>query len=247
MHWRVDSAEGSCLFEREHHRRVATVLEGLDAELLLSHACLFGGGTAIALRYGEYRESVDIDFLVSELEGYRALRQRLASAEGIRAIARPGAAFEQAREMRADQYGVRTRLRVLDLEIKFEIVLEARIALQPPAASDRIRGVATLTPLDMATSKLLANSDRWSDDATLGRDVIDLAMMQPSKSLLKQAIDKARAAYGNSIEADLAKAIADLRDRPRRLEHCMGALAMNVPRAVVWKRLRALVPRGPAG
>jgi len=48
------------LFERTHHRRVAAVLEALDAELLLSHSCLFGGGTAITLRFGEYRESLDI-------------------------------------------------------------------------------------------------------------------------------------------------------------------------------------------
>jgi len=41
------------------------VLQALDADALASHACLFGGGTAMALRYGEYRESFDIDFLVS--------------------------------------------------------------------------------------------------------------------------------------------------------------------------------------
>ncbi|MGK0399132.1 MAG: putative nucleotidyltransferase component of viral defense system [Gammaproteobacteria bacterium] len=33
--------------------------------LLKQHNYLFAGGTAIALRYGEYRESVDIDFLAS--------------------------------------------------------------------------------------------------------------------------------------------------------------------------------------
>jgi len=32
----------------------------------------------------------------------------------------------------------------------------------------------------MATSKLLANSDRWADEGVFNRDVIDLAMMQPS-------------------------------------------------------------------
>ena len=65
------------MFEREHHRRIADVLTRLDADLLRSAHCLFGGGTAMALRYGEYRESVDIDFLVSDVAGYRKLRQRL--------------------------------------------------------------------------------------------------------------------------------------------------------------------------
>jgi hypothetical protein len=38
--------------------------------LLNQHNYLFAGGTTIALHYGEYRESVDIDFLVSDLASY---------------------------------------------------------------------------------------------------------------------------------------------------------------------------------
>ena len=192
------------MFDREHHRRVAHVLEALDAGLLKANACLFGGGTAIALRYGEYRESVDIDFLVSERDGYRALRQRLGGTDGLRAIQRAGRALDQVRDVRADQYGLRTVVRVDGIEIKFEIVLEGRITLDPPGAGDEICGVATLTPLDLAASKLLANSDRWADDAVFSRDLIDLAMMVPPKLLLEAAKDKAAGAYGASIEADLA-------------------------------------------
>lgn len=132
------------MFEREHHRRVAAVLGALDADLLAATACLFGGGTAMALRYGEYREPVDITFLVSDLEGYRTLRQRLTGPDGMRAVARPGMALDQAREVRADPYGVRTMLLVDGVQIKFEVVLEARITLDAPGPDDRVRGVATL-------------------------------------------------------------------------------------------------------
>jgi len=229
------------LFDREHHRRVAHVLETLDAGLLKANACLFGGGTAIALRYGEYRESVDIDFLVSERDGYRALRQRLGGTDGLRAIQRAGRALDQVRDVRADQYGLRTVVRVDGIEIKFEIVLEGRITLDPPGAGDEICGVATLTPLDLAASKLLANSDRWADDAVFSRDLIDLAMMAPPKKLLKAAIEKARGAYGDSIENDLGKAIDALRARPHRLDRCMEAMQMrSVPKALLWKRIKAL-------
>lgn len=235
------------MFEREHHRRVASMLHALDAQRLHANQCLFGGGTALALRYGEYRESVDIDFLVSHREGYAALRQALSGRMGIQTICRPGAdltpVFTQTREVRADQYGLRTMLRVGDVEIKFEIVLEARITLDPPGAGDLVCGVATLTPLDAAASKLLANSDRWRDDAVLSRDLIDLAMMAPPKALLRQAIAKAQGAYGASIEADLRKAIQNLRERPHRLDHCMQAMRMTtVPKAVLWKRIKALEP-----
>jgi hypothetical protein len=230
------------LFERPHHRLIATILEALDAEVLEANHCFFGGGTAMALRYGEYRESIDIDFLVSSKEGYRHLRQRLNGIGGMRAITRPGHTLNQTREVRADQYGVRTMLQLGGANIKFEIVLEGRIELEAPGPQDRQCGVATLTPLDMATSKLLANSDRWRDDAVMARDLIDLAMMAPPKALLQQAMAKAQSAYGPSVAADLASAAGDLRARPHRLDQCMRAMAMNtVSKAALWARVRALV------
>jgi len=230
------------LFERPHHRRIAAVLAALDADVLAANGCLFGGGTALALRYGEYRESVDIDFLVSKVEGYRHLRQRLTGADGMRAITRAGHTLNQTREVRADQYGVRTMLQVDGADIKFEIVLEGRIELDEPGPEDCQCGVATLTPLDMATSKLLANADRWRDDAVMSRDLIDMAMMAPPKALLKQAMAKAYGAYGDSVAADLASAVNDLRARPHRLDQCMQAMAMTtVSKAVLWGRIKALV------
>lgn len=221
------------------------MLEALDAHWLVSQGCLFGGGTAIALRFGEYRESVDIDFLVSDVAGYRELRQRLTGPHGLQAIARPGARLDALREVRADQYGLRTLLEADGAPIKFEIVLEARIELEAPGAADVQSGVATLTVLDMVTTKLLANSDRWADDGVFSRDLIDLAMMQPKGKLLKQAIAKAEAAYGDSIQLDLAKSIDHLLGREGRLERCMTAMQITLPRALVWQRVKALLPPKP--
>lgn len=201
----------------------------------------------MALRFGEYRESVDIDFLVSDLEGYRQLRQRLVGAQGIDAITRPGHRLEPTREIRADQYGVRTLLHVHGIEIKLEIVLEGRITLQTPGQQDVICGISTLTALDMATSKLLANSDRWCDSAVCSRDLIDLAMMAPSKALLRQAIEKAETAYGNAIRFDLAKAVTALREHPQRLGRCMQSMRMtDIPQAVLWARIKTLASRAGA-
>lgn len=228
-------------FKRAHHQKIATVLHLLNGDLLRANHCLFGGGTAIAMRYGEYRESVDIDFLVADLASYRNLRQLLTGPDGIAAITRDGvAAALQWRDIKADQYGIRTLLHVADQAIKFEIVLEGRIALLPPRVGDQVCGIATLTPLDMATCKLLANSDRWSDDGVFSRDVIDLAMMTPSLTLLRQAVEKAETAYGTAIRNDLGKAIQQLQERHGRLERCMSAMAITLPKAVLWKNLRAL-------
>ena len=232
------------MFERTHHLRVAVVLGALDANTLATNACFFGGGTAIVLRYGEYRESVDIDFLVSNLEGYRNLRGMMMGPHGLQSIVRPGMTLTQSRELRADQYGIRTMLVVGDTLIKFEITFEGRIELQRPSKEDCVCGVTTLTSLDMVASKLLANSDRWADDAALSRDIIDLAMMTPSKRMLKQAIDKASRAYSD-VEMSLVNAVDGLRNRPGHLEHCMQELRMTVPKALLWERIKAIAPRKP--
>jgi len=159
--WRLGLAlvREPTMFERPHHQRIARVLAALNGSLLRHNHCLFGGGTAIALRYGEYRESVDIDFLM---------------------------------------------------------------------------------PLDMATTKLLANSDRGLDDGVFNRDLIDLAMMNPPLALLRRAVAKAEQAYGKSIRQDLDKAINRMHDRHGWLERCMQVMAMTVPKAQLWQRIRAL-------
>ena len=228
------------MFEREHHIRIATVLQSLNADLLSQNQCWFGGGTAIVLAYSEYRESVNIDFLVSNSDGYRSLRNLLTS-KGINSIVRPGMELNATRDIRADQYGLRTMLCAGNTEIKFEIVLEARIDLENPPLANRICGVQTLTRLDMATSKLLANSDRWSDDAVPSRDLIDLAMLNLTKEALVEATMKATTAYGEAITRDLDNAIKALGQRRGRLDECMSALKIDqISTALLWSRIRAL-------
>jgi hypothetical protein len=77
----------------------------------------------------------------------------------------------------SDSDGIRTFVIVDDELIKVEIVREARIELSPPVDGDRICGVARLTAIDLATSKLLALAHRWADDSVHSRYLIDLAMM----------------------------------------------------------------------
>jgi Nucleotidyl transferase AbiEii toxin, Type IV TA system len=229
------------MFERPHHQRIAHVLAALDGDWLRAQGCLFGGGTCIALRYGEYRESVDMDFLISDAAGYSELRQRLTSPLGLNAILRAGAQpLVALREMRADQYGIRTQVQMDGMAIKLEIVREARIALEAPRKADMICGICTLTPLDMAASKLLANSDRHADDGIFSRDVIDLAMMALPLPALRKALAKAELAYGASVVRDLAKAIDRIQTRTGWLERCMQAMAIQMPKAVLWQKIRSL-------
>ena len=228
-------------FDRPHHQRIARLLESFDGQVLREHQCLFAGGTVMALRFGEYRESVDVDFLVSDLAHYRELRSAMTGHKGLGTITRPGLPpLQPLSELRADQYGIRTRIAIDGHPIKFEIVYEARIALEAPTDADQVCGIATISPLAMATSNLLANSDGWADDGVFSRDLIDLAMMRPSLALLRDAVAKAQGAYGVAILRDLQRAIETMRARKGRLERCMEVMAMDGPPAVVWQRIRAL-------
>jgi len=116
-----------------------------------------------------------------------------------------GTAALQTLDIRSDQCGIRTKVFVEEKLIKFEIVLKERIALANPKKRDRIAGAATLTRLDIATSKKLANSDRGLDMGMHCRDAIDLAMLHLNKTEFSEAATKSKAAYGEAILKDLAK------------------------------------------
>jgi hypothetical protein len=135
-------------------------------------------------------------------------------------------------------------LQIAGQQIKFEIILEGRIKLQHGSDTDSICGVTTLSLLDMITSKLLANSDRWGDNSVFNRDLIDLAMIQPSRDMFRAAVAKAEQPYGRAIIKDLAKAIQKCQQHDW-LEQCMRAMEINIPKAVLWKHIRALRRRIP--
>lgn len=228
------------MFRRLHHQQVAEVLSSLDAPLLAEHNCWFGGGTAIVLANGEFRESVDIDFLVSDQQSFRRLRQ-LVRDRGLDALATRE--LELGRTPSVDGYGIRTSVLVAGVAIKFEIIHEGRIDLDTPTPGDEICGLRILTRTDQVATKLLANDDRWADTSTFSRDLIDLAMMRPDITALRAGARKAVDAYGTTVGESLDKAVTYLQDRPQRLDEYIRALRIDAPRAVVWQSIRDLSAR----
>ncbi|MGL5853269.1 MAG: nucleotidyl transferase AbiEii/AbiGii toxin family protein [Phycicoccus sp.] len=219
---------------------MAEVLSRLDARLLVEHNCWFGGGTAIVLDHGEFRESVDIDFLVSDQQSYRQLRQ-IVRNHGLDALATGELAL--GRTPSVDGYGIRAVVLVAGVAIKFEVIHEGRIDLDTPSPDDEICGVRLLTRTDQVATKLLANDDRWADTSTFSRDLIDLAMMKPDTTALKAGAQKAVGAYGRTVGQSLDKAVTYIRDRPQRLDECIRALKIDAPRAVVWQNIRDVSAR----
>jgi hypothetical protein len=210
------------MFSRPHHQRISKVLDSLDADLLTQHNWLFAGDTAIALRFGEYGESVDIDFLDSDLATCRCLRNSVREQD-LQALMRCTDSGQfQTSDIRSDQYGIRIKVFDEGKPIKFEIVLEGWIGLAKLGQKDRILGVATLTNLDMAARKLLANSDRGLDMGVHCRDVIDIGMLNLNKTELAEATTKSKAACGEAILKDLSK-VMDMLGEAKRMD-CLSAV-----------------------
>jgi hypothetical protein len=226
------------LFERPRHRAIARLLGGLHAGLLREMNCWFGGGTAMVMRFGEWRESSDIDMLISDWPSYKTLWERV-STEGIEAIG----AVEPVRETVTDRYGIRTLLQSDAGPVKFEIIHEGRIELDAPGDADMVGDIATLATANMVASKLLANDDRRADTSLFSRDLIDLALLPATEADWTRGHAKAVAAYGATIDSWLGRAIETALERPGWIQRCIRELQMAVDEQLLRERLTALLDR----
>lgn len=101
----------------------------------------------------------------------------------------------------------------------------------------RVCGITHLGDIDLATEKLLASADGGLDAAIFSRDVIDLAMMRATRTLVQRAITKAELAYGASIKRDLKRSIDQLLNKKGWVERCIDSMAVTAPKADLLQRV----------
>ena len=198
------------------------MLASMDSGFLLDCECWFGGRTAIVLKLGEYRKSLNLDFLCASREGYRKLREGFFE-HGIRA------AFPEPvrmlREVRADTYGIRMIVELHGQPVRVEIVNEPRIELR--GAYDPDLKVPTLLPESMFAEKPLANADRCQDRAVAYRDALDLGrLVETCSAIPGAAVKAAEGAYGKDIARFMAWVLNRLRDR-HEIRYAAEALDME--------------------
>jgi len=211
-------------YSRGRHNAVDKVLARLNADFLGHAKCFFGGGTRIVLELNEYRESADIDFLCSDREGYRALRSTIRP-DSLGELA--CAPLELLREVRADQYGLRTVLQIDNEPIKFEIVNEARIDLSG-VLMERLH-VPCLDRTCCFAEKVLANDDRGLDESVASRDVIDIAYMIEAWGMQAfiEGAHRASDAYGKGAEASLRASARKLLEKKNYFKKCVASHAIT--------------------
>jgi len=228
------------MVERDEHRRILDVLASLDAHFLRETECWFAGGTAISLRCDEFRLSRDVDFLCAFREGYRELRARVFD-HGIQGLFTRSVVVR--REVRADRYGIRFVLDVEGAPLKLEIVNEGRIGLVGTA--DETLPVARLTDEDLVAEKLLANQDRFLDEAALSRDILDLVLLEHKIGHLPLVSwEKAREAYGPSVDVAFHRALKRLSEDATWRNRAYSLLSVSAEaQAIIEAKLASLASR----
>lgn len=212
-------------FAREHHTAILKALRALDGDYLMETKCYFGGGTAIVLELGECRESIDIDFLCADQAGYRALRTAIAGQLNLNRLLRDGAELACLREVRADQYRLRTVICSQGTPIKLEILREKLIDLA--GEIDPCYGLPVLSRPHMYAEKRMANSDRWYQPDVASRDILDLSVMIPRWGPVPdEAWVIAEEAYGQKVREDFDKAVEKIRT-PEHIESCAEKMQID--------------------
>lgn len=191
---------------RLHHRRVWELLQKFNADYLVEHSILFGGGTRIALEIEEYRESIDMDFFCATPTSYRAVREQVRN-NSLGLLLKEGEVISFARDIRSDRDAVRAFIEVAGVKpIKLEFIhfdyydlrMDQRRDLFPVPCVDRESCYLT---------KLLANADRCHDPEK--KDILDLCVMHKYwGSIPERAWQQADEKYGlRTVYEGLEKAL----------------------------------------
>jgi hypothetical protein len=214
--------------KHQWHESILCILQSLNREFFQAAGIYFGGGTLISLMCDEHRLSQDIDFLTTG-NGYRQLRRSIAD-HGYDALFKSTAGLQFPRSIQADGYGVRFPIEIDGNTIKFEIIAEGRIDLDLPNYPDW-SPVPCLSLIDCWAEKLLANTDRWADEGTRSRDLIDLSVLRLESSLLTTATLKAETAY--QVTAPLTKALGKFQTNSDWRYRCYQSLSIDRPDLIV--------------
>lgn len=178
------------------HNSALRLIHGhLNLELIESCNLYFGGGTLCSMRYGEYRESVDIDFLCSDHEKMRNLNINYEKISDL----------PKARDSDFMRDSVRLWLKFEEQIFKVEFVKEYRIPLQ----AERFQGILSLTPTSLLACKLMANVDRGAPSSYQHlKDMVDItAVYMDSPNLLKPAWDIAHGYYKEWLDTRTAQTL----------------------------------------
>lgn len=207
----------------KHHQIIESALNNFNADFFCENNIIFGGGTRIALELGEFRESIDIDFLCPNKKAYRAVREQVTNTS-LGDLVKID--FVYARDIRSDRDAVRTVIEHEGARIKLEFVsfdnYELVSCIEPAQFP-----VPFLNKTSCFYTKLLANADRKL--IAPYKDLFDiLAMYKEWGSIPSESIKLAESHYGEKvIIPDLIIALEAIIKNPSGYEKAAKDLMMK--------------------
>jgi len=207
----------------KHHQIIESALKNFNADFFCANNIVFGGGTRIALELGEFRESIDIDFLCPNRASYRAVREQVDNISLGELVKQD---FTYLREIRADRDAVRTVISYEGTSIKLEFVSFDNYDLTSCIDSTKFP-IPFLNQSSCFYTKLLANADRKLVEPH--KDLFDiLAMYKEWGSIPQEAISLAEKHYGKKvIIPSLIEALHAIIATPKEYEKIAKTLMMK--------------------
>lgn len=191
-------------FKINHHIVIESALKKFNADFFFNNNILFGGGTRIALDLGEFRKSIDIDFLCPNKASYRAVRENVTNVS-LGCLVKED--FDYVREISCTRDAVRAMFKFGGAILKLEFVCFDNYEISPEK-NDSFP-VPYLDRESCFYTKLLANSDRCM--AHPYKDIVDiLAMCDQWGGIPKLSITKAESHYGVAVVRDLIRSLDDV-------------------------------------
>jgi hypothetical protein len=175
------------LFKRPHHNQLASALLCLDTDMLAKSGCYYGGGTAIAMAFGEKRTSFDIDFLATN-DSMSLLKDRISKnglasifKRDVKAISEPVLGRYMIKGLVQIDGGKPLKLEIMEENSSHLIGVQGLIEALP--------NIVTVNKPMMIAQKIMAAMDRGLEKEFNHRDFWDLCVLanNSSKKDFKQA------------------------------------------------------------
>lgn len=191
-------------FKLEHHALIESALSNFNADFFIENRIFFGGGTRIALELGEFRKSIDIDFLCPDKNSYRAVREHVTNVSLGELVKQD---FEYAREIMFNRDSVRVVFKCDGAPLKLEFVCFDNYDLN--CVVDDQFPVPYLDRESCFYTKLMSHTDRCMSHPY--KDIVDiLAMCDSWGEIPESAFIKAESHYGQQIRSMLIRAVDDV-------------------------------------
>ena len=204
---------------------VGVVIDSLNTEVFDRFNLLWCGGSMLAAQSNNYRLSLDIDFIANKAD-YNLFYEWMLDNQPSNLLNNTSLTTG---EVRRDRFGVKFPVVCNNTAIKLEIIAEERFILDtPPSVPSQI---SKLVFEDRIVSKLFANRDRWIDDSSYCRDLIDLAVLRTQKTFPNSVFTKGKRNY--KIKESLIEAIKRFQSQPKLRKECYEVLQINNRVAII--------------